>query len=826
MKKILFLLLALSAFNAHSQIVVDNTPPYDDPVWMTNNILIGGGVSASNINYQGDSCQIGFFNAINTSLGIDSGIVLSTGDVNDLDPASAPTFPFIANTVIDPDLLAVANSVPGMIGQSFSVSSVNDIAILEFDFIPTSDTLSFRYAFGSQEYFAFENTAYNDVFGFFLSGPGIAGPWSNGAVNLAYIPNTTPQMPITISSVNSVTPINQQYFVDNQNGLDTIADADGYTTVFTAQALVQCGSTYHIKLAIADGSDGALSSYVWLEAGSFASPELQVYDNLGIDSTVMDIACGADIILTANVADSTATFEWFDSTSVVFSTDSSVSVGTGSYVVAATINGCTFFSDTLEVISLAPDSIPPPVFNCASVSDTLVNVDWLHPLGATTSTHYYIFGALNVGGPYYNVADVYYPTDSYILNENTIPFGTNHYFVTTASECFDAVNSDTISPMRFNISSLDVNCWDDTDGVISIGVDDYINVLQYNFAIDGVVNTNSFPLDTVFSGVSAGSHVITVDDVTSGCVIDIPVVISAPGFPLQALISSQTLNLCFDDTTAIAIGSSAGGTPGYSYEWFEFGNPVSFSTNDTAFGLGAGSYFLEVMDANGCDTFASVNVIEPQTALGGSPQIFGVSCKGDASGMLVGDATGSWSPYRYEWFDMSGNLLQISGMISERDTLFNLLAGDYVLKIFDAQGCEVEYVLNVPEPSVALAIDSMILIDDIACYGDSVGRAMLSVSGGQPNYYYEWDNGETTLVAEELTSGWHSVLLTDDWGCKLVDSVFIPENSLIESELLVDTTVSCYGASDGQASISTVGGSSSLYTYYWSTSQDDSRYSC
>ncbi|MDA8857881.1 choice-of-anchor L domain-containing protein [Flavobacteriales bacterium] len=448
MKKILFLLLAISAFNAHSQIVVDNTTPYDDPVWMTNNILIGGGVSASNITYQGDSCQIGFFNAINTSLGIDSGIVLSTGDVNDLDPASAPTFPFIANTVVDPDLLAVANSVPGMIGQSFTVSSVNDIAILEFDFIPTSDTLSFRYAFGSQEYFAFENTQYNDVFGFFLSGPGIAGPWSNGAVNLAYIPNTTPQMPITISSVNSVTPINQQYFVDNQNGLDTIADADGYTTVFTAQALVQCGSTYHIKLAIADGSDSGLSSYVWLEAGSFASPELQVSNNLGIDSTVMDIACGADIVLTANVADSTAIFEWFDSTSVVFSTDSTVSVGTGSYVVAATINGCTFFSDTLEVISSAPDSIPPPVFNCASVSDTLVYMDWLHPIGATTSTHYYIFGALNVGGPYYNVADVYYPTDSYILNENSIPFGTNHYFVTTATECFEAVNSDTISPSK------------------------------------------------------------------------------------------------------------------------------------------------------------------------------------------------------------------------------------------------------------------------------------------------------------------------------------------------------------------------------------------
>ncbi|MDG2263734.1 MAG: choice-of-anchor L domain-containing protein, partial [Flavobacteriales bacterium] len=143
MKKLLFLLLALSAFNAHSQIVVDNTPPYDDPVWMTNNILIGGGVAASNITYQGDSSQIGFFNAINTSLGIDSGIVLATGDVYLCDPLNSnPNPSFIPNTVVDPDLLAVANSVPGMIGQTFTVSSVNDIAILEFDFIPTSDSLS------------------------------------------------------------------------------------------------------------------------------------------------------------------------------------------------------------------------------------------------------------------------------------------------------------------------------------------------------------------------------------------------------------------------------------------------------------------------------------------------------------------------------------------------------------------------------------------------------------------------------------------------------------------------------------------------------------
>ena len=374
------------------------------------------------------------------------------------------------------------------------------------------------------------------------------------------------------------------------------------------------------------------------------------------------------------------------------------------------------------------------------------------------------------------------------------------------------------NPVTIFSTPVGVSCYNGEDG--QVGIWPSGGLTPYTFLLNGDTILNAYPLDSLVENLSGGTYIVSaIDD--NNCMMRDTVEITTPSHPLQALATSKVV-VCHGEGNGFAIGSSAGGTPGYSYEWFEFGNPVSFSTNDTAFGLGAGSYFLEVMDANGCDTFASVNVIEPQTALGGSPQIFGVSCKGDASGMLVGDATGSWAPYRYEWFDMSGILLQSTptGLpVSERDTLFDLLAGDYILKIFDAQGCEVEYLLNVPEPSVALAIDSMILIDDIACYGDSVGRAMLSVSGGQPNYYYEWDNGETTLVAEELTTGWHSVLLTDDWGCKLVDSVFIPENTLIVSDLVVDTTVSCYGFSDGQASISTVGGSSNIYTYYWSTSQ-------
>ena len=357
MKKILSFLLFLCAYNLSAQIIVDNNAPYNDPTWLVDNVLLGGGITTSNHAYQGDSSQIGWFDAVNTNLGINSGIVMATGDIYALDPVVGGGFPFLTNLIVDPDLLAVANSVPGMIGQTFSVSSINDVAVLEFDFIPTSDSLKFRYVFGSQEYFGFENTTYNDVFGFFLSGPGIVGPWTapaihpNGSVNLAVVPNTAPPLPITISSINSVTPINQQYFVPNQGtGLDTIADADGFTTVLTARALVQCGETYHIRLAIADGSDGGLSSYVWLEGGSFFSPALEIIDDLGIDSSVMNITCNSSIMLSAD-GGAAAIYEWYDSTSTLISTDSFIIVGPGTYWVQASSFGCPVNSDTLRVVA-------------------------------------------------------------------------------------------------------------------------------------------------------------------------------------------------------------------------------------------------------------------------------------------------------------------------------------------------------------------------------------------------------------------------------------------------------------------------------------------
>ncbi len=249
-----------------------------------NDILLGSGVSASNITYTGSMMQLGYLENGEDDFSVASGLVLSTEVAEATDCGETGFCADCIGQFTDDDLLDIANSVPPLIGQNFTVGDVNDGCILEFDFIATGDTVRFNYVFASDEYLTFVNTTYNDVFAFFLSGPGITGPYASppgfpgGAVNIAAVPDSDPPLPITISSVNPNT--NAEYYIDNPGGQDPCIN--GYTVPFTAEYEVECGETYHIKLAIADGSDGALESIVVLEEGSFTSTAVVDVD-LSID---------------------------------------------------------------------------------------------------------------------------------------------------------------------------------------------------------------------------------------------------------------------------------------------------------------------------------------------------------------------------------------------------------------------------------------------------------------------------------------------------------------------------------------------------------------
>jgi len=256
MKKIILILFIsiLTGFKLLAQIQVDNTQTAE---WYVKNILLGGGVTVSNVTFQGDLAQIGSFaNGITTNIGLNNGLVLATGGISEVigpNLASGKSISVINSIHSEPDI------------ASMVTSSINDPAILEFDFIPKGDSLEFEYVFGSEEYPEFVNSSYNDVFGFFLSGPGINGTFLNNAQNIALIPGTTNF--VSINNLNDKT--NSQFYIDNTSGL-TI-EYDGFTTVLKAKAKIQPCQTYHIKLVIADLGDQAWDSGVFLKAGSFSS---------------------------------------------------------------------------------------------------------------------------------------------------------------------------------------------------------------------------------------------------------------------------------------------------------------------------------------------------------------------------------------------------------------------------------------------------------------------------------------------------------------------------------------------------------------------------
>jgi hypothetical protein len=158
--------------------------------------------------------------------------------------------------------------------------TANDVSVVEFDFIATGDSLDFQYVFGSEEYDEFVGSSFNDGFGFFISGPGIDGPYTNGALNIALIPGTN--IPVAINNLNNgmsnLGPCTYcEYFNHNGDGSSepyysdaTVIQSDGFTTILHASiGNLVIGEVYHIKLAIADASDSAFDSYVFLGGDSF-----------------------------------------------------------------------------------------------------------------------------------------------------------------------------------------------------------------------------------------------------------------------------------------------------------------------------------------------------------------------------------------------------------------------------------------------------------------------------------------------------------------------------------------------------------------------------
>ena len=337
------------------------------------NKLAGPGVLVLNATLTCSSNAYGTFAGTST-LSFDSGIVLTSGQANTTGLATGANGP----------ASGFASTSNGTAGDAMLTAlagqPTEDACILNFDFRPIGDTVKFDYAFGSEEYTDFTCSDFNDVFGFFITGPGYGA-----ATNLAKVPGTN--IPVCINSVNcgatggyTTSTCNAlgagspfcTYYINNSVG--TTITYDGLTTTLTAIAHVTPCDTYHLKIGVADAFDDILDSGVFLKAGSLTSISFST-SALGINP--LDTGYGAQYCIRGCTP---GEFIFYNTGSLADSVKIHFLIGgTG-------VNGTDY--------STIPDSVTIPV---GHASDTLF-INGLTTASGIKTVTLYIYSPFSCGG--------------------------------------------------------------------------------------------------------------------------------------------------------------------------------------------------------------------------------------------------------------------------------------------------------------------------------------------------------------------------------------------------------------------------------------------
>lgn len=337
---LVFLLSFLSFQQLEAQyITVDDTYTAAD---LVNNVLFSGScasvsnVSVSGGNFGSGQQSWGYFDGNGSSFPFQNGIILSSGKI---DNAPGP------NSYISDDGANIGWGGDTDLNRALNISNSLNATVLEFDFIPVGTQISFNYIFSSEEYHGTATCTYSDGFAFLLKEVG-----SSTYQNLAVLPGTN--TPVKVTNVHPDIPggcsaQNEQYF-DAFNGVNHPTNYNGQTVSMTAQANVNPGATYHIKLVIADEGNYRYDSAIFLQGGSF-----NFGLDLGDDRTVANgnPLCSTDSPFTIGEAIPGATYQWYqDNVLLVGETNATLDVTTdGNYKVEISIGTCPPSSSDIDL---------------------------------------------------------------------------------------------------------------------------------------------------------------------------------------------------------------------------------------------------------------------------------------------------------------------------------------------------------------------------------------------------------------------------------------------------------------------------------------------
>ncbi|MCP4121547.1 MAG: T9SS type A sorting domain-containing protein, partial [Bacteroidetes bacterium] len=344
-----------------------------------------------------------------------------------------------------------------------------------------------------------------------------------------------------------------------------------------------------------------------------------------------------------------------------------------------------------------------------------------------------------------------------------------------------------------DVATQDVVCHGESTGSILVSGWGGTPLYTYEWS-NGTVETETSPnAGSEIFNLNAGTYYVTVSD-AAGCTIVESVEITEPPELLVNVNTTQTG--CQGENTGTATADISGGTPPYTYTW------SNGSTTPSVTDLEAGEYWLMIMDANYCTLVKSFEITESE-GLTIEINSTNVLCGETNTGVATANVIGGTPPYTYAW-----------NTGASTQTISDLPPGTYTVVVSDANGCgDFEMVTITEVGDVAIQINA----DQISCFGTNDGVVSALVSGGTPPYDYLWNTGAVSSTLTNLESGAYSVTVTDVNNCSSSAMATLLQPASVNISLS-GTSVSCYGYSDGSASVSVSGGTPP-YNYLWSSGQ-------
>ena len=466
------------------------------------------------------------------------------------------------------------------------------------------------------------------------------------------------------------------------------------------------------------------------------------------------------------------TYQW-DANAFNQTTATVTGLSAGNYAVTVTDdNDCIFITQVEvpqpEVIALEAEITP---VNCINGNDGEVTII------ATGGSGVYTYEWDAAAGNQTTATASNLTAGNYTVN------------VFDSNDCFETMTLTVDQPATaITASGVDaqVSCAGDADGSASVIPAGGTGAFSFQWSS----NTGSQTTQTA-TDLGVGDYTVTVSDI-NGCTATASANISEP--TALDITATNENNGCAGSASGEASATASGGTPNasgnYTYEW------SNGQVGPIAIDLPDGTYSVTATDLNGCTATASVDISAPPE-LTADITGTGANCFGDANGSASVSATGGIPPYTYQWSPNAGG--------ATTPNLDSIPMGTYEVIVTDQNGCTTQVEIMIGQ-NLDLTLDLSSTPTD--CPNSFNGTATVTPNGGLTPYTYLWNdsNAQTTPTASNLGAAHYFVTVTDANGCVQLDSVRVEGPTQPFSFTAATTDVDCFGDTDGQAILTTTGG--------------------